>query len=78
MTLEFKKFSSFIFLLIFLTLTMPILSSPFQLANNVNAETDSNSDNDGDGGSGIKTMTEMTETTLQRMTEMTMSSEIVH
>ncbi|MDW0178670.1 MAG: hypothetical protein QOK80_08730, partial [Nitrososphaeraceae archaeon] len=46
MTLEFKKFSSFIFLLIFLTLTMPILSSPFQLANNVDAETDSNSDDD--------------------------------
>jgi plastocyanin len=53
-TLEFKKFSSFIFLLIFLTLTMPILSSPFQLANNVNAETDSNSDDAGDGGSEDK------------------------
>ena len=35
---------------------MPILSSPFQLANNVNAETDSNSDDDGDDGSR---MTEM-------------------
>ncbi|MDW0229474.1 MAG: hypothetical protein QOA20_06490, partial [Nitrososphaeraceae archaeon] len=54
MTLEFKKFSSFIFLLIFLTLTMPILSSPFQLANNVDAETDSNSDDDSDDGSGDK------------------------
>ncbi|MGI8719305.1 MAG: hypothetical protein ACR2KF_02160 [Nitrososphaeraceae archaeon] len=54
MTLENKKLSSFIFLLIFLTLTISILSSPLQLDNYVNAESDSNSNDDGDDGSSDK------------------------